>query len=327
MNYRKLGTSNLYVSPIGIGGNIFGYICQEQETRLLLDFAREQKINFIDTADVYSAGESERLIGQSIKNQRDQWVIATKVGLPSHASPEGLGRKENIFERVDQSLKRLCTDYIDLYQIHHFDPLTELEETLEAFEILIQQGKIRYAGCSNYNFSQLSQSTQLSTKNHCNGFVSVQSHYNLFKRQIEKQILPFCSTQKVGVLVYGALGRGVLSEKYLTESSHPLYQNRANLSQSVSNDVTPFVLEKVQALNDYAKLNFGTTVKELALAWLLHHSAVSSLIIGMRTLPQLAQNIAAASIVLSEQHLSEIDEIVGELTAYTQFSFGSPNLE
>lgn len=324
---RQIGDSDLFVSPIGIGGNIFGYICQEKDTRLLLDFAQEQKINFIDTADVYSQGESERLIGRSIKNQRDRWVIATKVGLASHASPKGLGRKKSIIERVHQSLNRLCTDYIDLYQIHHYDPLTELEETLEAFEILVKEGKIRYAGCSNYNLSQLSQSSDLSKKNHLNGFVSIQSHYNLFKRQIEKQTLPYCHSQKIGVLIYGALGRGVLTEKYLTSNSSPQYQNRASLSQNVSNDLTSFVLEKVQSLNDYAKSNFGTTVKELALAWLLHHSAISSLIIGMRTVSQLKQNIAATSIVLSEQHLSEINEIIGELVAYNPFSFGSPNLE
>jgi len=322
MNYRKLGNSEIFVSPIGIGGNIFGYICNETQTYYLLDYARDHGVNFIDTADVYSNGASEFFIGKAVRSCRHHWVIATKIGVHSDTSPLGLGTKRNILSRIDRSLKRLQTDYIDLYQIHHYDEQTTSEETLEAFEILKEQGKIKYAGCSNYDFKQLTECVRLSKINNWTGYISTQVHYNMLKRDIEQGILQLCEHNNIGMLVYGALGRGVLTDKYISGRNEE-YIPRAALSRLVDKDLTHLVLDKVKKINTYAKDKFNVTIRELALAWLLRTKAVTSLIVGVRTPEQLQQNVDSLGLHLTETDLEELDNIVGNINLFQSVSLGN----
>ena len=324
MDYRKLGNSEILVSPISIGGNIFGYISNETQTQYLLDYARDHGVNFIDTADVYSKGVSESFIGKALRSCRHRWIIATKVGVHSDASSLGLGTKKNILSRIDRSLKRLQTDYIDLYQIHHYDKQTPLEETLEAFEILKKQGKIKYAGCSNYDFKQLTEYVRLSKTKNWTGYVSTQVHYNMVKRDVEQGILRLCEHNNIGMLVYGALGRGILTDNYISGRNEE-YIPRATLSKLVSKDLTHLVLDKVKKINTYAKDKFNVTIRELALAWLLKKNTITSLIVGVRTTEQLQQNLDSLGLHLTETDFAALDNIIGDIKLFQSVSLGSFN--
>jgi len=218
MNYRKLGHSVLRVSEICLGGNIFGYFCDKEETREIIDRAHERGVNFIDTANVYSHGISEEYIGSAVKGRRQDFVIATKAGMFSDQVARNIFKKEYILRSAYESLKRLKTDYIDLYQIHNVDQLLPLSEAMEALDRLVEEGVIRYAGCSNYNIESLKEADELAVKNK---YTSLQVPYSLLDRNVEKEILPFCRRLSIGVLPYQALARGLLSGKYKDASKLP----------------------------------------------------------------------------------------------------------
>ena len=321
MKYRNLGRSNLQVSCLALGGNILGHFCNRQETATIIDAARNLGINLIDTADVYSEGLSEEFIGASIRNCRDHWIIGTKVGVRSGEAPGKKGRKEYILCRVEESLRRLSTDYIDLYQMHHFDPETPLEETLDALHLLVQQGKVRYIGASNYSGEQLRHSLQLAHTLDLTSFSSTQNQYNLFKRDTESDVFPVCKEARVGVIVYGALARGVLSGKYCSGQGLPL-GSRASISASIRADLTETVLQTVENLTIFAERR-GKTVGNLALAWALRSTQVATLVVGVRNVAQLQANVGAVNWELSESELVEIDRIVGDLERFRSVSLGS----
>ena len=321
MESRNLGRTPLRVSCIALGGNVFGHFCGPRETETILAMARDLGVNLVDTSDSYSDGRSEEVIGDGLGGARASWVIATKVGVHTGESAAGIGRKETIFERVDGSLRRLRTDYIDLYQMHHFDPITPLEETLGALSDLVAIGKIRYGGASNYTVAQLDRACDISRRLGIPPLAGTQNHYNLLKQQARSEVFPVCREMGIGVLVYGALARGVLGGKYTLGSSAPA-GSRASVSVSVQDDLTEPVLRTVSNLSKFADAR-GQSVGNLALAWVLASPEVSSAIVGVRDSRQLQQNVAAADWRLSDAELSEIDMLVGNLDSFDSVSLGS----
>jgi aryl-alcohol dehydrogenase-like predicted oxidoreductase len=288
---------------------------------MILDAARHSGINLIDTADVYSEGLSERFVGASIKKHRDYWVIATKVGVRSGESPSGKGRKECILRRVEESLRRLGIEYIDLYQMHHFDPETPIEETLECLHGLVLEGKVRYIGASNYSEEQLRSFQHTAMLLRFTPFTAVQSQYNLLKREIETVLFPVCRQLHVGVMIYGALARGVLGGKYRWGQSVPA-GSRASTSASIKRDLNESVLKTVEGLAAFADLQ-GKSVGELALAWVLRRIEVSTVLVGVRNVAQLLDNVNAVNWTLSDADLIEVDRIIGEMRRYRSSSWGS----
>lgn len=318
MKYSNI-EADLVVSKLGIGGNIFGYLCDYSQTAQILDYAADNGINFVDTADVYSNGESESLIGKALREKRQKWIIASKVGLRSSEVPYGLGNKKDIIKKIDGTLKRLNTDYIDLYQIHHFDPKTPIYETLEALNCLVDKGKIRYFGCSNYNLSQLQESINVVHENNFRKFRTVQLHYNPFKRKNES-MFEFCMSEQIGVIVYGVLGRGALTDKYITpQDTNCLY--RASISDNIKKDLTEFFLNAIESLRDYANRYKGISVQSLLISWVLREP-VSSVIIGVRNIQQLQSNLNALDVQMSPRDLLHIDNIIGDLENYKSISLG-----
>lgn len=288
---------------------------------MMLDAARDSGINLIDTADVYSQGLSEEFIGASIKSRRDYWVIASKVGVRSGESPSGKGRKEYILRGVEESLCRLGTEYIDLYQMHHFDPETPIEETLECLHGLVLGGKVRYIGASNYSEEQLRGSQHTAMLLGFTPFTAIQSQYNLLKREIETVLFPVCRQLHVGVMIYGALARGVLSGKYRWGQSVPA-GSRASTSASTKTDLNESVLKTVEGLAAFADLQ-GKSVSQLALAWILRKIEVSTVLVGVRNVAQLLDDVNAVNWTLSDADLMEVDRIIGDLGRYRSSSLGS----
>lgn len=321
MEFRRLGTSNLEVSRLSLGGNIFGHFCGKQETQAIVDTARELGINCIDTADVYSEGASEELIGQSVISDRQRWIIATKVGVHSNAYPGGIGRRDYIFDRIEQSLRRLRTDYVDLYQMHHFDPDTPMDETVDALNALVEQGKARHVGACNYTGGRLSEARGLATSSGAAPFSSIQTSYNAFKRQAEDDVFPVCRDNGISALVYGALARGVLTGKYAPGESAPP-GSRASDSASISSDLTTPVLEAVDRLRTVAA-NKGVTVGALALAWAAQRPEVSSLIVGVRDPAQLLANAAAIDVSLTTEDMTAIERAIGDRAQFADLSLGT----
>jgi aryl-alcohol dehydrogenase-like predicted oxidoreductase len=318
MKYNLLGNTGLKVSELCLGTMTFGgsgrfaavgTLGQEAIDGLLRS-ALDAGINFIDTANVYSFGLSEELTGQSIRNvgaDRDQLIIATKVFRNMGHGPNdgGLSRK-HIFQQADASLRRLQTDYIDLYQIHSFDPLTPMEETLDALDSLVRSGKVRYIGASNLAAWQLMKGLAYSTYNHLARFQSLQAHYTLASRELERELIPLMTDQKVGLMVWSPLAGGLLSGKYKRGQAPEEGRLAAGF------DVIPVNKEKVfdlvDVLEPIAKTK-GVTVAQLALAWLLHQPAVSTVIIGANKPQQLSDNLASVDISFTADELQQLETI------------------
>ncbi len=261
-----------------LGGNIFGHFTSESETHDILDCAQSIGVNAIDTADVYSAGISEKIIGSRIKKDRTNWFIASKVGLQSYANPAGIGTKENIQKKIEETLKRLQTDYLDLYQIHHFDPVTPLEETIEAFNQLLREGKILSAGISNYNAHHL-QLLQ-NQKNQVFKFHQLPLNLSSFTRMAEV----LRASQDMELIAYSCLARGLFDEKYLADLLPP--DSRAFKSQNVRNDLTQefiTLLKKTHTLGIQHKV----TITQIALQFVALIPKVKFTIVGVRNKEQL----------------------------------------
>jgi len=324
MNYRTLTANEGRVSTLALGGNIFGYACDEAETCALLHEAESLGVNFVDTADVYSDGRSEEMIGRALVGRRDRWVIATKVGVKSDATGHGIGAKKLIFERIEQSLRRLRTDYIDLYQLHHFDPITPPAETLDAFATLRAQGKVRHFGLSNCTAPQAHGYIAAADLTDCPPPATNQIHYNLLKRRAEEEFLAAPPAGQPRLLVYGALGRGVLSGKYRAGET-PAAHSRAALSARVQADLQPAVLAAVAGLETIARAA-DLTMSQLATAYVLRAPAVVAALVGLRTNAQLREIAAACSREVSPETWAAIDAFVARLAFDDQVSLGQPAL-
>ena len=312
MNMRKLGGSGLDVAPLAFGGNVFGWSLDEATSFRLLDGFVEAGFNLIDTADVYSrwapgnqGGESETIIGRWMKGRgnRDKVVIATKVGMEMGPGEAGLS-KAYIFRAVERSLARLQTDRIDLYQSHKDDPATPLEETLGAFSELIDQGKVRAIGASNYSADRLARALQVSRDNGLASYVCLQPHYNLCERGLfEADLEKVCLDAGLGVIPYYSLASGFLSGKYRSEADLTKSSTRGKQVEKYLNGRGLGILK---ALDDVAE-QYESTPARIALAWLAARPSITAPIASATDLEQLEDLIAGARIVLDERSIEALD--------------------
>ena len=317
MKYKLLGSTGLKVSELCLGTMTFGGkgwakmigTLDQAAVDTIVKRSIDAGINFIDTANVYSEGWSEELTGQSIKNlglNRDDLVIATKVRGQMGQGPNdsGLTRK-HILRQVEASLKRLGTDYIDLYQIHSFDPLTPWQETLWVLDDLVKSGKVRYIGASNLAAWQLMKALDFSTYTRVAGFVSLQAYYTIAGRDLEREIIPLLNDQKVGLLVWSPLAGGFLSGKYKRDDMGKEGRRTGFDFPPVDKDRAFNILDVLHPMAQ----NKGVSVAQLALAWLLHQPAVTSVIIGANKMEQLEDNLASINVMLSTEDLERLDEV------------------
>jgi aryl-alcohol dehydrogenase-like predicted oxidoreductase len=272
--------------------------------------ALDAGINFIDTANVYSEGLSEELTGQSIRNlglSRDDLVLATKVRGKMGEGPNDVGlTRKHIMAQAEASLKRLNTDYIDLYQIHSYDALTPLDETLRALDDLVRSGKVRYIGASNLAAWQLMKALDISYYEHLARFVSLQAYYTIAGRDLERELVPLLQDQKVGLMVWSPLAGGFLSGKFTRENQGAADDRRSGFDFPPVNKELAFdIIDKMRPMAD-AK---GSTVAALALAWLLHQPVVSSVIIGAKKMEQLDDNLKAVDVQFTPEELQQLDEV------------------
>ncbi|MEO7962003.1 MAG: aldo/keto reductase [Ginsengibacter sp.] len=318
MKYNLLGNTGLRVSELCLGTMTFGGkgrfkpigSLQQDAVDALVKKSLDAGINFIDTANVYSEGWSEELTGQSIHNlglHRDDLVLATKVRGKMGEDPNdsGLTRK-HILKQVEASLKRLQTDYIDLYQIHSYDPLTPLEETLRTLDDLVKSGKVRYIGASNMAAWQLMKALDYSTYHHVSKFVSLQAYYTIAGRDLEREIIPLLNDQKVGLMVWSPLAGGLLSGKYKRDDDENSEGRRVNFDFPPVNK--KLVFDIVDILGAIAKSK-GVSVAQLSLAWLLKQPAVTTVIIGANKMEQLDDNLNSVDVTFSEDELHQLDEV------------------
>ena len=309
MNYRQLGHSGLKVSEICLGAWInFGGRIADDQTFAVIDAAVEAGINFFDTADVYAGGKAEEIMGRWMQNKdRRTLVVATKCRgrMWDGVNGEGASRK-HIFDAVEDSLRRLQTDYIDLYQIHWPDRETPAEETVRALDDLIKAGKIRYFGWSNYDAEMIADYARISESLGLNKAVSLQNCYNMLVRDIEERIIPRCAAEGIGQIPYSPLAQGLLSDKYLSGDipAGSRAEGNADFQKRLQTE-----MPKMQALAAFAKER-DATLSQLALAWLLHQPTMASPIIGATTTDQLQENVKATEIKLSEADLAQIATIL-----------------
>jgi aryl-alcohol dehydrogenase-like predicted oxidoreductase len=318
MKYNLLGNTGLKVSELCLGTMTFGGkgfwsaigTLEQQTVDGLVSRSVEAGINFIDTANVYSFGLSEEMTGIAIRNlglNRDDLVIATKVRgtMKDLPNSSGLSRK-HIMQEVDSSLKRLNMDYIDLYQIHGFDELTPIEETLDALDILVKNGKVRYIGCSNLASWQIMKALDYSKYNHVVKFVSLQAYYTIAGRDLERDVIPMLRDQNVGLMVWSPLAGGLLSGKFKRNGDGAEGARRMNFDFPPVNKERAFDI--IDVLEPISKEK-NTTVAQLALAWLLNQPAVSSVIIGAKNLEQLEDNLKSTEVTFSPEELQKLDEV------------------
>lgn len=316
MDYRFLGASGLEVSTFSFGtmtlggegrfaamGNV-----QVEEARRLVGICIDSGVNLFDTADIYSNGKSEEVLGQALGAHRKEIVLATKVfnRLGPGKNKAGLSRR-HIIEACDDSLRRLGTDYIDIYQSHSFDSFTPLEETLRAYDDLVRLGKVRYIGCSNYAGWQLMKALATSERLGITRYVSQQINYSLMAREAEHELVPVSLDQNVGIMVWSPLQAGLLSGKFSRKAGKPL-ESRLNTLDAPGNIDQERLYNTVDALEEIAK-GRGVSIAQVALNWVTRKPAVDTVIIGARNEAQLQDNLAAATWKLSDEEVERLDNV------------------
>ncbi len=302
MEIRQLGNSELNVSSIGLGSVTFGREIDAETSFSILDYAMDRDINFIDTAEVYSAGGSEKVLGQwlSRSSNRDKVVLGTKIVPP-------LGR-ERILQVAEDSLRRLQTDVIDLYQPHAFDAGTPLEETMDALNTLVQQGKARYLGCSNFDAWQICKALWIADVNGWAPMVSVQPNYSVAIRDIEAELLPFCADQNIGVTSYSPLGAGFLTGKYTKTWTAPKgtrFDVMPDHWDIYENDVS---MRRMEGLRELAS-ETGISMVQLAMAWAIGQPGITSVLIGCRTTSHIDQAFQAEEMGLTQEIRDRINAL------------------
>lgn len=312
MQKRPLGRSGLSVAPLAFGGNVFGWSADEATSFSLLDAFTDAGFDLVDTADVYSiwakghaGGESETVIGNWLKKsrKRESVVIATKVGMDMGSFGKGLSKK-HILKSVDASLTRLQTDWIDLYQSHEDDPGTAFEETLETYARLIESGKVRAIGASNFTADRLAAALAVSDRDGLPRYQTLQPHYNLMERGLfEKDLEPLCVKEGLGVINYFGLARGFLSGKYRSEAD---LGKSATRGEGVRKYLTPKGTRVLDALDEVGR-RVGASPATVALAWLMARPAITAPIASATSTAQLQDLIAAATLTLDEEAIRELD--------------------
>jgi 1-deoxyxylulose-5-phosphate synthase len=322
MDHARLGRTGLQVSKLCLGTMTFGLQCDEATSVSILDRAAEGGIDFIDSSDVYplggdlaTVGRTEEILGRWLHGRRDRFILATKCFGRTGPSPfDGGNSRKHIFDAVDASLRRLQTDYIDLYQLHGFDAATPIDETLGALDDLVHQGKVRYIGCSNFLTYQLVRAIGRSETLALARFDSVQPRYNLLFRQIEREMLPFCGDESVGVIPYNPLAGGLLSGKHRrgappAEGSRFTLGNAGQMYQGrYWHDREFDTVDQLAAIADEA----GMSLVTLSVAWVLANGAVTAPIVGASHPDQLAASLEAAEFVIEDDLKSRLDEITHE---------------
>jgi aryl-alcohol dehydrogenase-like predicted oxidoreductase len=314
MNYRELGTTGVQVSPLCLGAMMFGAWGNpnHDEGIAVIHRALDAGINFIDTADVYARGESEEIVGKALKGRRDSVVLATKVhGTMHDTDPNMKGNSRRwIIQEVEHSLRRLQTDWIDLYQIHRWDPATDHDETLGALTDLQRAGKIRYLGSSTFPPSQIAEAQWVAKKRGHARYVCEQPPYSILVRGVETEVLPTCAHYGMGVIPWSPLGGGWLSGKYRKGSD--VKGHRAERMPARYDLSLPGNQAKLDAVEQLAELaeQAGISLIHLALAFVIRHPAVTAAIVGPRTLEQLEGQLGAVDVQLSDELLDAIDEVV-----------------
>ncbi len=314
MEYRKLGRAGVRVSVIGLGTNRFGGKVSQAEVNDIVAAALDLGVNFIDTADVYTGGESERTLGVALKGRWDQVVLATKFYFPTGEGPNDRGASRyHLMNAVEASLQRLGTDHIDLYYLHRWDENTPIEETLRALDDLVRAGKVRYIGASAFASWQLAQANLLAELRGWTAFAALQSHYHMLERSVEAEVLPYCAAAGVGFVPYFPLAGGFLTGKYRRNAPiDPAW--RGAESQYVQRYMTEANYDRLEALEAWAQAR-GHTMVELAEAWLLAQPAVCSVISGVTRLEQLQANVRAAEWQLNAAEVDEINRILAGETS------------
>jgi len=308
---RTIGKSDLQVSVIGLGCNNFGYVANMdvEASRKVIDAAIDSGINFFDTSDSY--GTSEDILGEVLGDRRKTILLATKFGSKPNASGEKSGASRSyILSEVEESLRRLRTDYIDLYQLHYPDPKTPIEETLRALDDLVKSGKVRHIGCSNFSAAQLREAESIASKSGLTMFVSSQDEYSLLVRDIESELLPLIEQYGVSELPYFPLASGLLTGKYKKGQAAPKgtrLGDKQGLAEKYHHEAN---LQIVERLGEFSE-DKGHTLLELAFSWLLSHKTVASVIAGATKPEQVKSNAAAGDWNLTQADLIRIDEITG----------------
>jgi aryl-alcohol dehydrogenase (NADP+) len=311
MEYRRLGKSGLKVSPLCLGTMMFGRETDEPTARRIIEQAREAGINFIDTADTYCKGESERVVGRAIAQNRDWWVLATKVANPTGEGPNGRGLSRAwIMRAAENSLKRLGTEVIDLYYLHSEDHGTPLAETVRALADLVRQGKIRYFGLSNYRSWRVAELCRLCDEAGIDRPAASQPYYNALNRMPEVEHLPACAHFGLGVVPYSPLARGVLTGKYAPDAPPPNDSRAAREDKRMlETEWRPESLAIAQKLKRHAEAR-GGTAGQFALAWVLNNRIVASLVAGPRTEAHWQAYLAALDYLFDAEDEALLDRLV-----------------
>jgi aryl-alcohol dehydrogenase-like predicted oxidoreductase len=316
MDYRQLGRSGLRVSALTLGtmtiggGGAFAAVGDVDlaGARRQIDLALDAGVNLIDTADVYSDGVAEEIVGQALVGRRDRVLLATKARMPMGEGPNDAGlSRHHLIEACDASLRRLRTDHIDLYQVHEWDGQTPLEETLDTLDTLVRAGKVRYIGCSNYAGWQLVKALGISDRLHLQRFASQQIYYSLQAREAEYELVPASLDQGVGILVWSPLAGGLLSGKYRRDVQPEHGRHLTDWNEPPVRD-EELVYDIVDALVETAEAH-GVSAAQVALAYMLGRPGVTSLVVGARTEEQLIDNLAAAELELDGDERARLDAI------------------
>jgi aryl-alcohol dehydrogenase-like predicted oxidoreductase len=316
MEYRQLGHSGLKVPVLALGTATFGGgnaffrawgTTQVEEATRLLDIALEAGVNLVDTADVYSAGMAEDILGQAMGNRRDQFLVATKACFRSEPGPNGVGTSRfHLIRACEASLRRLRTDYIDLYQLHGFDAVTPIEETLRALEDLIRSGKVRYIGCSNFSGWHLMKALGISEKYGLPRHISHQAYYSLAGREYEWELMPLAIDQKVGTIVWSPLSGGRLTGK-IRRNQPPPAESRSSVFAETAQSGDDETLYRTIDVMDELVNETGKSHSQIALNWLLQRPTVTSVIFGARNETQLRENLGAIGWQLTTEQIARLD--------------------
>jgi aryl-alcohol dehydrogenase-like predicted oxidoreductase len=328
MQYAQLGNTGTFVSRLCLGtmtfggkGSIFGTLggLDQKESDALVNQSIDAGINFIDTANVYAAGESETLLGKALGAKRKDVVLATKAFGRMGPGPNQVGiSRLALMQQVEASLKRLGTDYIDLYQIHGWDSVTPMEEALRTFDDLVRQGKVRYVGVSNWSAWQIMKALGISERQGLEKFATLQAYYSMVGRDLEHEIVPLLEDQKLGLMTWSPLAGGVLSGKFSRDS-------RANEGRRTQFDFPPVNVEHAYDVIDVLKgiaKKHGVTVTQVALGWQLHKSYVTTVIIGAKNETQLKDNLGAVDVKLTAEDLAAIDKVSKPAELYPHWMRG-----
>ncbi|MBE1583728.1 aldo/keto reductase [Nonomuraea angiospora] len=315
MRYRVLGGTGIEVSVHCLGAMMFGAVGNpdHDDCARIIHHALDQGVNFIDTADMYSAGESEVIVGKALRGRRDDVVLATKVHFPMGEGPNRGGNSRRwILKEVEESLKRLQTDWIDLYQVHRPDHTTDIEETLDVLGDLVGQGKIRAFGCSTFPAEDIVEAHHVAERRGLRRFRTEQPPYSLLARGVEADVLPVCRRYGMGVLTWSPLASGFLTGRIRKGQPIDLTTGRASLSPNRFDPSIPENAAKLEVVEELIELaaDLGCSLPELAVAFPAAHPAVTSVIIGPRTMEQLEATLKGAALTLDDRTLDRIDEII-----------------